>query len=130
MSKFEDMNELFKQSNSGNGANIEDGRYQVNLMSIDIRTTKTGDPLIIWTLKELNSGHALKKFSVLSQQVSVEWFAKDLNIFTDRFDDLYDFEARKDCLIGSIISITKKTNGDYDSIYFDELISTPSDIPF
>lgn len=137
LSQFDDA---FRQSTvEQKPRGVPDGRYRVTVEHVDLGETRsTGRPMLKWTLKITGpeyAGRLMWKNMVISDR-TVSMVKEDLELCGLRLDSLNELPAHLGNLLDIPLEVTKKTNGEYENVYFNKrLDGGPSveddeDLPF
>jgi hypothetical protein len=108
---------------------VPDGKYQALVDRMELVRTSKGDPMLKWTLRILGpkcEGRLLWRYNVLASQQNIQWLRKDLHA-CGVFILPSELPANLDRLLDIKLNITKKTKGDFDSIYINSRIKTADD---
>ncbi|CAM2066744.1 DUF669 domain-containing protein [Sulfidibacter corallicola] len=148
MSDFEqiDLAELdnkfeSEEASETNHTPVPDGKYQVNVDKIELTRSKSGNPMLKWTLRIIGPTQRkrlLWKNSVITE-ASIKWLKRDLIIAGLVLAKLSDLEHRLHELLDIQLEVKKVTKNDYENIYLQRLIeiddpdaqaSTQDSVPF
>ena len=111
------------------GTSVEDGNYKVVVKAIELTESKGGKPMVKWTLEILAPryiGRFLWRYNVIVTAQNKEWLKKDLATAGLRGLKLVELPVRIEELVGVELMVTKKTNGEFDSVYINKRLS-PAD---
>jgi len=106
---------------------IPDGKYQVIVDRVELTRTSKGDPMLKWTLRVLgptHEGRLLWRNNVMATSDNITWLKKDLYACDVRLARLSELPANLDRLLDIRLEVTKKTRGEFESVYFNRRIKT------
>jgi hypothetical protein len=110
----------------GDFDSLPDGKYQVAVEKVELtHTQNTGNPMLKWTLRVLGPRFANRliwRNSVITTN-TIRYLKTDLHICGLDLDKLSDLPGRLADLLDVRLEVTKKTNGDYENIYFSRRIT-------
>jgi hypothetical protein len=109
---------------------IPDGHYQVRVDSVQLLRSSKGDPMLKWSLRVLGPTHEdrlLWRNNVMASADNVVWLKKDLFTCGLRLAKLSELPANLERLLDICLEVTKKTKGDFESIYFNKRITTAAE---
>lgn len=121
---------------------IDDGKYQVRVDRVEIvRARTSGNPMLKWTLKVLGpkfEGRLLWRYNQFATRENLSWLKTDLYTCGVSTEKLSDLQRRLDDLLDVTLEVTKKTKGEFSSVYLNRRIEIPEgtsggtsgDIPF
>jgi hypothetical protein len=111
-------------------AAVPDGKYEVLVEAVELVTSKqAGHPMLKWRLRILGPEHAgrlLWRHNVLVSGNGLVWAKSDLlacGIELERLSDLPDQLQR---LLGLHLEVSKRTQGEYESIYINRRVPSPN----
>lgn len=111
---------------SSDYADIPDGKYDVIVEKVELKSSQKGNDMLSWQLKILAPkmvGRVLFKINMLISEANIKWLKTDLSVCGLNLGKLSDLQSRLEDLLDVKLRITKKTVGDFENIYFNELIS-------
>lgn len=94
---------------------IPDGKYQVNVEKVELRTSKKGNAMLSWELKVLIGEHAGRRLfrnNVLATEENAKFLKQDLHTCGLQLDKLSDLNARLHELLDLKLDVQKKTKPD------------------
>lgn len=109
---------------------IPDGKYQAVVDRAELVRTTKGDPMLKWTLRVLGPTHVgrlLWRNNVMASPENVAWLKKDLYACDLRLTRLSELPANLERLLDVRLEVTKKSRGEYESIYFNKRIRIPEE---
>ena len=130
-------------------AGAPDGKYQAVVERVELTKSKTsGLPMLKWSLRIISGQYQnywLFRNNMIASADNVKWLKGDLYVCGLQLDKLGDLN-RDDVrarLIGVVLEVQQKTNGEYKNVYFNRRINvavpaapegapgiTDEDIPF
>ena len=106
---------------------IPDGTYQVEVHRVELTKSKTsGHPMLKWTLRILaprHQGRLLWHNTVIVSGKNIWWIKKDLQTCGLVLARLSELPRRLDELLDIKLEVTKRTKGDYENVYFNNMIA-------
>jgi len=109
---------------------VPDGKYQTEVDRVELVRTTKGDPMLKWALRILGPTHAgrlLWRYNVMATDENIRWLKKDLYACGIRLARLSELPASLERLLDIRLEVTKRTKGDFESIYINKRINTPGD---
>jgi len=109
---------------------VPDGKYQVKVDRIELTRTTKGDPMLKWTLRILgptHEGRLLWRNNVMGSPENIAWLKKDLYACELRLARLSELPANLERLLDIRLDVTKKTRGEYESVYINRRIKTAAE---
>jgi len=109
---------------------IPDGKYQAEVDRVELVRTTKGDPMLKWALRVLGPTHAgrlLWRYNVMATDENIRWLKKDLVACGIRLTRLSELPASLERLLDIRLDVTKRTKGDFESIYINKLIKSAGD---
>ena len=106
---------------------IPDGKYQVVVDRVELVRTTKGDPMLKWTLRVLgptHEGRLLWRNNVMAAPENIAWLKKDLYACDVRLARLSELPANLERLLDIRLEVTKRSKGEYESIYINKRIKT------
>ncbi len=106
---------------------VPDGKYQVNVDRVELVRTTKGDPMLKWTMRILGpnfAGRNLWRYNVMASDENIRWLKKDLYACELRLGRLSELPANLERLLDVRLEVTKRTKGEYESIYINKRIRT------
>ena len=104
---------------------LPDGKYQVAIEKVELtQTQSTGNPVLKWTLRVLGPRFAnrlLWRNSVITNK-TLRYLKTDLHLCGLDLDKLSDLPGRLAELLDVHLEVAKKTNGDYENVFFSRRI--------
>ena len=105
---------------------LPDGKYQVAIEKVELtQTQSTGNPVLKWTLRVLGPRFAnrlLWRNSVITNK-TLRYLKTDLHLCGLDLDKLSDLPGRLAELLDVHLEVAKKTNGDYENVFFSRRIT-------
>ena len=105
---------------------LPDGKYQVVVEKVELTETQsTGNPVLKWTLRVLGPrfvNRLIWRNSVITNK-TLRYLKTDLHLCGLDLDKLSDLPGRLKELLDVHLEVAKKTNGDYENIYFSRQIN-------
>jgi hypothetical protein len=102
---------------------VPDGKYQVNVETAEIVTSKTsGNPMLKWTLRIIAphcQNRLLWRNNVMATRENLRWLKNDLHICGLDLQKISDLPANLERLLDVKLEVTKRTKGDSENIYFN-----------
>lgn len=123
---------------------IPDGKYQVSVERVELtRAKRTGNPMLLWRLKILNSeyaGRIMFRQNMLMTPENIKWLKHDLVLCGLILGKLSELPLKLEQLLGIKLEISKVTKNEIENVYFNARILTAnepggqtqngSDLPF
>jgi len=113
---------------------VPDGHYHVQVAHVEITTTRTsGRPILKWQLRICGPayyGCSLWKTSHLSTLATLRWLKHDLDLCGLELDKLSDLPGQLHRLLTVELDVTKRSQGEWENVYFNRRLHPDSDIPF
>ena len=110
----------------GEFESLPDGKYQVVVEKVELtHTQSTGNPVLKWTLRVLGPRFAnrlLWRNSVITNK-TLRYLKTDLHLCGLDLDKLSDLPGRLAELLDVHLEVAKKTNGDYENVFFSRRIT-------
>lgn len=110
----------------GEFESLPDGKYQVVVEKVELTETQsTGNPVLKWTLRVLGprfNNRLIWRNSVITNK-TLRYLKTDLHLCGLDLDKLSDLPGRLAELLDVHLEVAKKTNGDYENIYFSRRIN-------
>jgi hypothetical protein len=110
----------------GEFESLPDGKYQVVVEKVELTETQsTGNPVLKWTLRVLGprfNNRLIWRNSVITNK-TLRYLKTDLHLCGLDLDKLSDLPGRLKELLDVHLEVAKKTNGDYENIYFSRRIT-------
>lgn len=113
-------------TDNGGSDKIADGKYNVTVIKMICKRSKAGNPMLEWTLRidgPTNVGRQLWRYNMLATQQNHTWLKGDLRTCGFTLAKLSDLPDRCEELVGLRLRVTKKTKGDFENIYINELLT-------
>jgi Protein of unknown function (DUF669) len=111
---------------------VPDGKYQVIVERVELTRTLKGDPILKWELRILgpkHEGRRLWRNNVLGGPENIRWLKKDLYSCDLRLPRLSELPANLDRLLDIQLEVTKRTKGDYSSVYINRRVKAGAPNP-
>ena len=120
---------------------VPDGTYQVRVNKVALVRSKTsGVPMLKWDLIILGPTKAnwhLWHYNILKKE-NMKWVKRDLYCCGLELEKISDLPNNLEELLDIHLEVRKKTNGDFENIYFNRRIDTTAtnqevtedDVPF
>lgn len=129
LAKFD---EVFAQCDTDEGefSTIPDGRYQVIVDAVELLRTSKGDPMLKWTLRILgptHQGRLMWRNNVIANEENVARVKKDLYACGVQLGRISELPANLERLLDICIEVTKKSKGEYESVYFNKRVRTAAE---
>jgi hypothetical protein len=109
----------------GEFESLPDGKYQVMIEKVELtHTQSTGNPMLKWTLRVLGPRFANRliwRNSVITNK-TLRYLKTDLHLCGLDLDKLSDLPGRLVDLLAVHLEVAKKTNGDYENVFFSRRI--------
>ena len=126
------FDDVYKESEVSNDEfeTIPDGKYQAEVDRVELVRTTKGDPMLKWALRVLGPTHAgrlLWRYNVMATDENIRWLKKDLVACGIRLTRLSELPASLERLLDIRLDVTKRTKGDFESIYINKLIKGAGD---
>lgn len=121
---------------------VPDGSYNVKVDKVDLKNSQNGNPMLAWQLRitgPTQANRVLFRYNMLMNENNVKWLKKDLIICGIKLSKLSDLANHLEDLLDINLEVTKKTNGDFENVYFNKFItegggaetsSMEDDVPF
>ena len=109
---------------------VPDGKYQVNVDRVELVRTTKGDPMLKWTMRILGpnfAGRNLWRYNVMASDENIRWLKRDLYACELRLTRISELPANLERLLDVRLEVTKRTKGEYESIYINKRIRTADD---
>ena len=109
---------------------VPDGKYQVIVERAELTRTTKGDPMLKWTLRILGptqEGRLLWRNNVMASPENIAWLKKDLYACDLRLARISELPANLERLLDIHLDVTKKTRGEYESVYINKRIRTAAE---
>ncbi|MBU0607873.1 MAG: DUF669 domain-containing protein [Armatimonadetes bacterium] len=125
-----DFDEAYEQAEAEDDGfeTVPDGKYQVTVDRVELtRTSSNGDPMLKWTLRILgptHEGRLLWRYNVMASNEKIAWIKKDLLRCGVHLPRLSELPANLERLLDINLEVTKKTRGDFESVFIDRRIRT------
>lgn len=106
---------------------IPDGKYQASVERVELLRTKQGDPKLQWKLRILGpkcQDRVVWRNNVIGTPENIAWLKKDLCTCGLRLKKLSELPANLERLLDIRLEVTKRSKGDYESIYINKRIAT------
>ena len=106
---------------------VPDGKYQVIVDRVDLTRTSKGDPMLKWALRILgptHEGRLLWRNNVMASSENITWLKKDLYACDLRLARISELPANLERLLDIHLEVTKKSRGEYESVYINKRIRT------
>jgi hypothetical protein len=112
---------------SEGGGDVPDGNYQVFVDKVELRTSKSGDPMLFWQLRIIGPSHAnqcLFRYSMIVTKQNMSFLKGDLALCGLELVRLSDLETDSALaqLLDVKLEVNVKTKGDFQNIYFNKRI--------
>ena len=110
--------------------NVPDGKYQVIVDRVELVRTTKGDPMLKWSLRILgptHEGRLLWRYNVMVSNENIRWLKKDLYACGLRLARLSELPANLERLLDVKLEVTKRTKGEFESVYINKRIKTADD---
>jgi len=107
---------------------VPDGRYQATVDRVELVRSSNGNPMLKWTLRILgptHEGRLLWRNNVMATDENIRWLKKDLYSCGVRLARLSELPANLEQLLDIQLDVTKKTRGEYESVYINKRIRGP-----
>jgi hypothetical protein len=120
-----------EEKKAGNFDPVPDGKYVVEVDAAEVTTSKSGAPMLKWTLRILEGpfdNRLMWRYNHLASKSNLEWLKTDLGRAGITLAKLNDLNERAGELVGLVLNVTKKTNGQYENTYIDG-IAAATDAP-
>ena len=108
---------------------VPDGTYVCAVDRIEFKTSKSGNPYLSWVLivdSGVHEGRWLFKRNMLANAQNMKFLKQDVAACgIDLPDKLSDLKLES--FLDLKVKISKKTKGDFENIYIDNLISKAKD---
>ena len=106
---------------------VKDGNYTVDVESVELKRTKNTDrPMLAWKLRIVSPGSAgrvLFRNNVIATGKNMEFLKKDLYLCGLGIAKLSELPDHLEQLLDLRIKVRKVTKGEYENVYFQELVS-------
>jgi len=136
LSQFDDEYRRQAVTTRAKPAPLPDGKYSVLVDKVELAPTQKGDPALKWSFRVTSSGpfynRLLWKTTVISDK-TMPILKEDLEVCGLRLEPFSDLQNRLGDLLDIPLEITKRTNGQYENIYFNrrlDHLDEADDIPF
>ena len=110
---------------------VPDGKYQVNVDQVElVRSKSSGNPMLKWTLRILAPrfrGRLLWRNSIIASRENLKWLKTDLHTCGLDLEKLSDLYKHLGELTGVKLEVTKRTNGDFENVYFNRRLVIEDD---
>ena len=124
LSHLEDDFSEAEEKKAGNFDPVPDGKYVVEVDRAEVTTSKSGAPMLKWTLRILQGPHdnrMLWRNNMLSSKANLGWLKTDLGKCGIVLVKVNDINERASELVGLVLHVTQKTSGQYSNVYIDGL---------
>ena len=113
---------------------LPDGKYQVAVERVELVRSRAGNPMRKWTLRVLGpqcQGRLLWRNSVIASTENLKWLKTDLHTCGIALGKLSELPTRLPELLDIHLEVTKRTRGEYESVYLNKRIEAAgsSDAP-
>lgn len=122
-------------SASGEGGThepVKDGTYTVDVEAVELKRTKNTDrPMLAWMLRIVspgNAGRVLFRNNVIATGKNMEYLKKDLYLCGLVIAKLSELPDHLEQLLDLRIKVRKVTKGEYENVYFQELVSAEPEV--
>ena len=123
---FDDEYEAYDVSNS-EFEPVPDGRYQVRVETVEITRSRAGDPMLKWMLRIVgptHQGRVLWRNCVMATPESIHRLKKDLYACGVKLARMSELRANLGQLVDIHLEVSKKTRGEFDSVFLNKRIHT------
>jgi len=93
-----------------------------------VRARTSGNPQLKWTLKILGpryEGRLLWRYNQFATRENLDWLKTDLHTCGVEIEKLSELPDRLEDLLDVTLEVTKKTKGEFSSVYFNRRIEIP-----
>ncbi|GMU83706.1 MAG: hypothetical protein AMXMBFR47_35760 [Planctomycetota bacterium] len=119
------FDEAYRASTPPEYDEIPDGRYEVEIASLSIGTSRAKDPMLTWDLVITAGPYARRhifKNSVVTN-ASLPYVKKELLLVGLKLDGLSELASHLNEVAGVVLEVTKRTDGEYTNIYLNKRLS-------
>lgn len=116
------FDEAYRASTPPEYDELPDGRYDVEIASLSVGTSRAKDPMLTWDLVISSGPHARRhifKNSVVTT-ASLPYLKKELRLVGFELEKLSDLSSRLNEAAGIVLEVTKRTDGEYTNIYLNK----------
>ena len=106
---------------------VPDGKYQVKVETVELTRTQKGDPMLKWMLRIVgptHQGRVLWRNNVMATPDNIRWLKKDLYACEVKLARISELPANLSQLLDIHLEVTKKTRGEFDSVFINKRIHT------
>jgi hypothetical protein len=106
---------------------VPDGKYQVRVETVELTRTQKGDPMLKWMLRIVgptHQGRILWRNNVMATPDNIRWLKKDLFACEVKLARISELPANLGQLLDIHLEVTKKTRGEFDSVFINKRIHT------
>jgi hypothetical protein len=106
---------------------VPDGKYQVKVETVELTRTQKGDPMLKWMLRIVgptHQGRVLWRNNVMATPENIRWLKKDLFACEVKLARISELPANLGLLLDLHLEVTKKTRGEFDSVFINKRIHT------
>jgi len=103
---------------------LPDGRYIVEVDQAEVTTSKSGAPMLKWTMRVLqgpHDGRMMWRNNMLASKANLTWLKTDLAKFNMSLDKVNDLNERAKELVDLVLHVTQRTSGQYTNVYIDRM---------
>jgi hypothetical protein len=103
---------------------LPDGRYIVEVDQAEVTTSKSGAPMLKWTMRVLqgpHDGRMMWRNNMLASKANLAWLKTDLSKCNMTLDKVNDLNERARDLVGLVLHVTQRTSGQYTNVYIDRM---------
>ncbi len=121
-----EFDEVFTESEE-TFESVPDGKYQAVVERVELVRTAKGDPMLKWTLRISGPTHEdrlIWRNNVMASADNIAWLKKDLYACGLKLAKLSELPANLERLLDIHLEVTKRTKGDFESIYINKRIRT------
>jgi len=129
-----DFDDVYKDADASEDEfeTVPDDKYQALVDRVELVRTSKGDPMLKWALRILGpkyEGRLLWRYNVMATDENIRWLKKDLYACGVRLTRLSELPANLERLLDIKLNVTKKTRGDFESVYINGRIKTDGETP-
>ena len=126
LAQWEDVYEEHDVSESNDYDSLPDGRYQVEVASVDLTISKSGgNPMLSWELTVLGPRYVGRKIwrnNMMITPENIRWLKQDLWKCGLKLQKLSDLKTRLSELLDLRLEVTLKTKNDIQNVFFNKLL--------
>ena len=123
------LEEDFSSSEEKKASNFDplpDGKYIVEVDQAELTTSRSGSPMLKWTLRVLQGpfdNRLMWRNNMLASKENLGWLKADLTKCGLTLAKVNDLNERAGELVGCVLEVTQKTNGQFTNVYINRMLT-------